>query len=150
VRAIQWVRQVREGLYYNPYFPGGAIAMPKMLVDGGAEYDDGTPASASQQAKDIVTFLTWSCYPLQVQGIAVAGIWVQNEKARKRLAKDWIGFGSVLAYGHLVGMRSSHGCRLMDCYQRVCSKLLLASLVHYRFQTCQSQKFSSVKGKSLP
>lgn len=43
--------QVREGLYYNPYFPGGAIAMPKMLVDGGAEYDDGTPANASQQAK---------------------------------------------------------------------------------------------------
>jgi hypothetical protein len=43
--------QVREGLYYNPYFPGGAIAMPKMLVDGGVEYDDGTPSSASQQAK---------------------------------------------------------------------------------------------------
>lgn len=56
---------MREGLYYNPYFPGGAIAMPKMLVDGGAEYDDGTPASASQQAKDVVTFLTWSCYPWQ-------------------------------------------------------------------------------------
>ncbi len=60
--------QVREGLYYNPYFPGGAIAMPKMLVDGGAEYDDGTPSSASQQAKDVVTFLTWSCYPFQVWG----------------------------------------------------------------------------------
>ncbi len=58
--------QVREGLYYNPYFPGGAIAMPKMLVDGGAEYDDGTPASASQQAKDVVSFLTWACYPQQV------------------------------------------------------------------------------------
>lgn len=43
--------QIREGLYYNPYFPGGAIAMPKMLVDGGTDYDDGTPASASQQAK---------------------------------------------------------------------------------------------------
>jgi hypothetical protein len=43
--------QVREGLYYNPYFPGGAIAMPKMLADGGVEYDDGTPSSASQQAK---------------------------------------------------------------------------------------------------
>ncbi|GLC36765.1 hypothetical protein PLESTB_000785400 [Pleodorina starrii] len=56
---------VREGLYYNPYFPGGAIAMPKMLVDGGVEYDDGTPASASQQAKDVTTFLTWSCYPYQ-------------------------------------------------------------------------------------
>jgi ubiquinol-cytochrome c reductase cytochrome c1 subunit len=43
--------QVREGLHYNPYFPGGAIAMPQLLNDGGVEYDDGTPASASQQAK---------------------------------------------------------------------------------------------------
>jgi len=56
---------IREGLHYNPYFPGGAIAMPKMLVDGGVEYDDGTPSSASQQAKDVTTFLTWSCYPFQ-------------------------------------------------------------------------------------
>jgi hypothetical protein len=39
---------VREGLHYNPYFPGGAIAMPKMLSDGGVEYDDGTPATESQ------------------------------------------------------------------------------------------------------
>ena len=54
---------VREGLHYNPYFPGGAIAMPKMLVDGGTEYDDGTPASASQQAKDVATFLTWASNP---------------------------------------------------------------------------------------
>ena len=43
--------QVREGLYYNPYFTGGAIAMPKMLADGGTEYDDGTIATESQQAK---------------------------------------------------------------------------------------------------
>ncbi|KAI3992391.1 hypothetical protein MKX01_000655 [Papaver californicum] len=28
---------VREGLHYNPYFPGGAIAMPKMLIDGAIE-----------------------------------------------------------------------------------------------------------------
>ncbi|KAG2423581.1 hypothetical protein HXX76_015220 [Chlamydomonas incerta] len=56
---------IREGLYYNPYFPGGAIAMPKMLVDGGVEYEDGTPASASQQAKDVTTFLAWSSYPYQ-------------------------------------------------------------------------------------
>ena len=39
--------------------------MPKMLVDGGVEYDDGTPSSASQQAKDVTTFLAWSCYPFQ-------------------------------------------------------------------------------------
>ena len=33
---LPWYRppQVREGLHYNPYFPGGAIAMPKMLNDG--------------------------------------------------------------------------------------------------------------------
>lgn len=56
---------VRDGLYYNPYFPGGSIAMPKMLVDGGADYDDGTPANASQQAKDVSTFLAWASYPYQ-------------------------------------------------------------------------------------
>ena len=54
---------VREGLYYNPYFPGGAIAMPRMLNDGGVEYDDGTPASSSQQAKDVTTFLSWAAAP---------------------------------------------------------------------------------------
>jgi ubiquinol-cytochrome c reductase cytochrome c1 subunit len=54
---------VREGLYYNPYFPGGAIAMPKMLNDGGVEYDDGTPATEAQQAKDVVTFLSWAAEP---------------------------------------------------------------------------------------
>ena len=47
---------MREGLYYNPYFPGGAIAMPRMLNDGGVEYDDGTPSSSSQQAKVCVSF----------------------------------------------------------------------------------------------
>jgi len=36
---------LREGLYYNPYFPGGAIAMPKQLQDGGVDYEDGTPAT---------------------------------------------------------------------------------------------------------
>lgn len=40
--------QVREGLHYNPYFPGGAIAMPKMLNDGAVEYEDGTPATEAQ------------------------------------------------------------------------------------------------------
>jgi cytochrome c1 len=56
---------VREGLYYNPYFPGGAIAMPRMLNDGGVEYDDGTPSSSSQQAKVSATAAVgefgWEC-----------------------------------------------------------------------------------------
>jgi len=54
---------VREGLHYNPYFPGGAIAMPKMLADGGVEYDDGTPATEAQMAKDVTTFLAWAAEP---------------------------------------------------------------------------------------
>ncbi|CAL6289466.1 predicted protein [Bathycoccus prasinos] len=55
--------EIRDGLYYNPYFPGGAIAMPKMLVDGGVEYDDGTIATETQMAKDVTTFLAWAAEP---------------------------------------------------------------------------------------
>ncbi|XP_019150146.1 PREDICTED: cytochrome c1-2, heme protein, mitochondrial-like isoform X1 [Ipomoea nil] len=54
---------IREGLHYNPYFPGGAIAMPKMLNDGAVEYEDGTPATEAQMGKDIVTFLSWAAEP---------------------------------------------------------------------------------------
>ena len=32
---------LREGLHYNPYFPGGAIGMAKQLHDGAVEYFDG-------------------------------------------------------------------------------------------------------------
>jgi len=51
------------GLYYNPYFPGGAIAMPPPLSDGGVEFEDGTPGTISQQAKDVVQFLNWCAEP---------------------------------------------------------------------------------------
>lgn len=51
------------GLHYNPYFPGGAIAMAKQLVDGQVEYEDGTPATESQMAKDIAAFLAWTAEP---------------------------------------------------------------------------------------
>lgn len=33
--------EIREGLNYNPYFPGGAIGMARVLYDGLVEYDDG-------------------------------------------------------------------------------------------------------------
>jgi len=55
--------EVREGLNYNPYFPGGAIAMARTLFDGVVEYEDGTPATSSQMAKDVVTFLAWASEP---------------------------------------------------------------------------------------
>mmetsp|Transcript_3676 Transcript_3676/g.5354 ORF Transcript_3676/g.5354 Transcript_3676/m.5354 type:complete len:290 (+) Transcript_3676:112-981(+) len=54
---------LREGLYFNPYFPGGAIAMPKQLEDGAVEYEDGTPSTASQMAKDVTMFLSWASEP---------------------------------------------------------------------------------------
>lgn len=51
------------GLHYNPYFPGGAIAMGKQLSDGQVEYEDGTPATETQMAKDVATFLAWVSEP---------------------------------------------------------------------------------------
>lgn len=54
---------VREGLYYNPYFAGGAIAMPQQLRPGVLTFDDGTEASISQLAKDVTTFLSWAAEP---------------------------------------------------------------------------------------
>lgn len=33
--------EIREGMNYNPYFPGGAISMARVLFDGLVEYDDG-------------------------------------------------------------------------------------------------------------
>jgi ubiquinol-cytochrome c reductase cytochrome c1 subunit len=54
---------VDEGKAYNPYFLGGVIAMPKQLFDEGIEYEDGTPATVSQQAKDISTFLRFTAEP---------------------------------------------------------------------------------------
>jgi len=54
---------IREGLNYNPYFPGGAIAMARVLFDGLVEYPDGTPATTSQMAKDVSTFLNWASEP---------------------------------------------------------------------------------------
>jgi ubiquinol-cytochrome c reductase cytochrome c1 subunit len=54
---------IREGLHYNPYFPGGAISMARPLYDESVEYEDGTPNNACQLAKDVAEFLQWSSYP---------------------------------------------------------------------------------------
>lgn len=66
---------------YNPYFPGNAISMARVLFDGLVEFDDGkvssrhgamivslindlgTPATTTQMAKDVVTFLNWAAEP---------------------------------------------------------------------------------------
>lgn len=55
--------KVREGLYYNPYFPGEQIAMPPPLSDGLIQYTDGTKATVDQMAHDVATFLAWASEP---------------------------------------------------------------------------------------
>jgi ubiquinol-cytochrome c reductase cytochrome b/c1 subunit len=52
-----------EGSYYNTYFPGHAIKMPKPLNDGQVTYDDGSPATVAQYAKDVTHFLMWTAEP---------------------------------------------------------------------------------------
>ena len=37
--------------------------MGRVLYDGLVEYDDGTPATSSQMAKDVSTFLNWAAEP---------------------------------------------------------------------------------------
>jgi ubiquinol-cytochrome c reductase cytochrome c1 subunit len=54
---------VQEGLNFNPYFPGTGIAMARVLFNELVEYEDGTPASTSQMAKDVVEFLNWASEP---------------------------------------------------------------------------------------
>jgi ubiquinol-cytochrome c reductase cytochrome c1 subunit len=51
------------GSNYNPYFPGGSIAMGRVLFDDLVEYEDGTPATTSQMAKDVSVFLNWASEP---------------------------------------------------------------------------------------
>jgi ubiquinol-cytochrome c reductase cytochrome b/c1 subunit len=51
------------GSYYNKYFPGHAIKMPKPLNDGQVTYDDGSPATVAQYSHDVTTFLMWAAEP---------------------------------------------------------------------------------------
>jgi len=51
------------GGHYNKYFPGHNIAMPQPLQDGQVTYDDGTPQTLDQYAKDISAFLMWAAEP---------------------------------------------------------------------------------------
>ncbi len=82
---------VPPGKYYDPYLPGdmssfwsgnptavpegGFIAMPPPLTANRVTYDDGTPATVAQEAKDVAAFLQWASDPKMEQrkaaGLAV-------------------------------------------------------------------------------
>ncbi|TXJ14558.1 MAG: cytochrome C, partial [Afipia sp.] len=55
--------ELPQGSYYNKYFPGHAIKMPKPLSDGQVTFDDGSPATVQQYAKDVSAFLMWAAEP---------------------------------------------------------------------------------------
>ena len=52
-----------DGVYYNTYMYGNNIKMPKPLMNGQVEYNDGTEATEKQMAKDVTTFLAWAAEP---------------------------------------------------------------------------------------
>jgi cytochrome c1 len=59
---------VPAGGYYNKYYPGHVIAMPKPINDGQVEYPkvDGKPVvpeTVHQYAKDVSAFLVWTAEP---------------------------------------------------------------------------------------
>lgn len=81
------------GTNYNPYFPGGAISMARNLFDDLLEYEDGTPATTSQMAKDVTTFLNWCAEPehderkriglkavLMLSSLYLLSVWVKKFK----------------------------------------------------------------------
>lgn len=69
---------VPPGKHYNPYFPGdlgsawsgkgavppgGFISMPPPLAPNKVTFDDGTPSTVSNQARDVAAFLAWAAEP---------------------------------------------------------------------------------------
>lgn len=55
---------IPEGTHYNPYFIAGkSLAMAKPLSDGQVTYDDGSPQTVDQYARDVASFLMWAAEP---------------------------------------------------------------------------------------
>ncbi|PLX29309.1 MAG: cytochrome c1 [Alphaproteobacteria bacterium] len=72
------------GKYYNPYFPGGQIAMVPPLIEGVVSYEDGTLATPKQMAHDVTTFLAWASEP--------------ELEERRRLGVQWLIFLTAFAF----------------------------------------------------
>jgi ubiquinol-cytochrome c reductase cytochrome c1 subunit len=55
---------VQPGTYYNPHFiASSALAMPQPITEGQVTYDDGSPETLDQYARDISAFLMWAAEP---------------------------------------------------------------------------------------
>ncbi len=51
------------GQYYNKYMNGNVLAMAPPLMEGLISYEDGSPETMMQYAKDVATFLAWASEP---------------------------------------------------------------------------------------
>jgi ubiquinol-cytochrome c reductase cytochrome c1 subunit len=59
---------IPEGTHYNPYFISAkSLAMAPPLSDGQVTYDDGSPETVDQYARDVAAFLMWAAEPHLVQ-----------------------------------------------------------------------------------
>ena len=76
-------------LNYNPYFHSLNIAMsPPLILDGQVNYDDGTPSTTDQMARDVTAFLVWAAEP----------------KLENRLKTGWAVLGFLIVFTILAFM----------------------------------------------
>lgn len=55
--------EMATGQHWNKMMAGNKIAMPAPLADGAVSYEDGTPGTVDQYARDVAQFLTWAAEP---------------------------------------------------------------------------------------
>ncbi|MGH1398108.1 MAG: cytochrome c1 [Alphaproteobacteria bacterium] len=55
--------ELMEGQHWNKYMPGHVIAMAAPLSDGQIAFEDGSPETLDQYARDVAHFLTWAAEP---------------------------------------------------------------------------------------
>jgi ubiquinol-cytochrome c reductase cytochrome c1 subunit len=56
--------ELQPGTHYNPFFMNGpALAMAEPITDDQVTYDDGSPQTVDQYARDVAAFLMWAAEP---------------------------------------------------------------------------------------
>jgi ubiquinol-cytochrome c reductase cytochrome c1 subunit len=55
--------KLADGMNFNTAFPGHQIAMVPPLRDGLVKYEDGSPTTVQQYARDVTAFLSWAGDP---------------------------------------------------------------------------------------
>ncbi len=55
--------ELPPGTHYNRYFPGHAIGMPNPISADQVTYEDGTPQTVEQYARDVSAFMMWTAEP---------------------------------------------------------------------------------------